>query len=1051
MSAGYELSPQQKRIFAQGLENSSAGLAILLEGVIEPRKIREIVQALVGRHEILRTAFQRRTGMKFPFQVVQESVQVSWDDVDLSALRRPEQRFRIQELLRDSSKLDIEKGPVTHAWWAKLADNRQALVLTFSVLCVDNASLNRIFSELSELLSGKALSPDVLQYADYSEWQNETLHKDDEESREAGPFWKRLENDPIPAPSLPFERKNAAGPHGWEETPLRFEFPDGSKTIEAILLACWQIFLWRMTGQQELVIGYRSDGRNHEEFAAGVGVFAKPLPVRSNFEQEPTFLDFSRESGKQLSAAIECQDYLSDELLGSHLPIGFALSRLAEEIAVNGVVLSEFARFVPSEFRLELRHTGRGDSWTPTLAFDPSYFRREVVAELAARFTALLRAAPSGESLVGTIAVMDEEERRKVVSDFNYTAAEYPADQCIHQLFETRAAQHPDRPALRFGDRELRYSELNQEANRIAHVLAQNGVRANVPVALCLERSAEMIVGLLGILKAGGCYVPLVPDNPKTRLAHQLSETGAPVLLTEQQHLDRLPQFKGKIICLDRDRELLAGAPETNPNVGVSPENLVYVIYTSGSTGAPKGVAVRHSNLVNYSHFICKRLDLDKYSDGLHFATVSTISADLGNTCIFPALISGGCLHVIGYELAMSPSLFADYVSHHPVDVLKITPSHLASLLDSRSSVLPRKYLILGGEAARWGLIELVRQAGSCAIFNHYGPTEATVGCCTFSVDHTDVSAWGPATVPIGRPIANDQVYIVDSRMQPVPVGVAGELCIGGTGLAQGYLNQPQQTAERFVHNPFSDDPAARLYRTGDLARFLPDGNIEFLGRIDQQVKIRGFRVEPAEIEAVVKRHASVKQAAVVPYDDKTGEKWLAAYVVGRCRAEELRAFLAQELPDYMVPASFVLLDSLPLTSNGKLDMRALPSPEQQIAEREFVAPRTPEEEKLAGIWKKVLKLDHVGITDNFFELGGHSLLATQIISRIRSGFKVQMQLYSFLQNPTIAALAEQISQCPAIESEEDEMTRLLQELEGISEEEAERLLAAELEKDKRN
>jgi len=644
------------------------------------------------------------------------------------------------------------------------------------------------------------------------------------------------------------------------------------------------------------------------------------------------------------------------------------------------------------------------------------------------------------------LPIMSDAEVRKVQVEFNRTAADYPRDKCIHELFEAQVAQHPERPALRCGERVLTYAELNSQANQIAHLLRKNGVGANIAVALCVERSLEMITGLLGILKAGGCYVPLVPDSPKARLARQLDETRTPVILTQQKYLHVLPEFGGTTLCLDRDAELLANSPDSNPAVNVSPRDLVYVIYTSGSTGTPKGVAVRHFNLVNYSHFIGRWLALEQHPEGLHFATVSTISADLGNTCVFPSLISGGCLHVIDYETAMAPALFAEYVLRHPFDVLKITPSHLSSLLNNDGSMLPRKALILGGEAARWDLVERVRKIGTCAVLNHYGPTEATVGCCTFNPKTSDVRAWEPATMPIGRPIANDEIYIVDRRMQPVPIGVAGELCIGGVGLAQGYLNQPQQTAERFVRNPFSGNPEGRLYRTGDLARFLPDGNIEFLGRIDAQVKIRGFRVEPAEIESVLKRHPAVEQAAVVSYDSEAGDKRLAAYVVARSqvRPEDFRAFLLQELPEYMVPSAFVLIDSLPLTANGKLDVRALPSPEQQALVSQGVAPRTPEEKKLALIWQEVLRLERVGVTDNFFELGGHSLLATQIISRIRNSFRVQMPLQIFLQNPTIAAMAAQIGQCPTIESEQEEMARLLQELEGISEEEAERLLAAE-------
>ena len=1059
MSAGYELSPQQRQIFWRQREYTTVGLAILLEGNANVASLREGIQALVDRHEILRTSFQRRAGMKFPFQVVQERAELPWNEIDLSALPDSRQRSRIEELLGDASKINIESGPVVWAGLVKLDAGRHVLALTFSSLCVDRSSLNNLFSEIQTHLAGTTLAHDILQYADYSEWQKEWLRKDDEEAKPAVEFWKALAFQSIPGLNLPLESKSLAGSASGETVPVPLDTTTlrglGGYELENFLFACWQAFLWRMTGRQEFVIGYVSDGRNHEEFAEGVGVFRKTLPIRVAVEEKSTFVELLRESGEQLASARERQDYFAADLIHDHIPVGFAFETLSEKAAAGDVMISEFGRApVASDSRLQLRCSRVGGSLVLALDFDPSRIAGNIARQFAEAFSILCGAAASSHSSpVGALPIISEAMRRKVIIEFNQTAADYPKDKCLHQLFEEQAARHPNRPALCFGESELSYFELNRRANQIAHILRQSGVGPNVPVALCLERSAEMIVALLGVLKAGGCYVPLIPDNPKARLAHQLSETGAPVVLTQQKHVDRVPQFQGKVFCLDHDGDLLASAPDGNPGVEMSPENMVYVIYTSGSTGAPKGVAVRHSNLVNYSCFICQRLELEKYPEGLHFATVSTIGADLGNTCIFPALISGGCLHVIGYELAMSPALFREYASRHPIDVLKITPSHLSTLLDSDAalSVLPRKYLVLGGEAARWSLIEQVRKSGKCAIFNHYGPTEATVGCCTFSVDRAqEVNPWEPATVPIGRPIANDQVYILDRRMQPVPVGVAGELSIGGAGIAPGYLKQPEQTRECFVPNPFSDDPAARLYRTGDLARFLPDGNIEFLGRIDQQVKIRGFRVEPAEIESVLKRYDRVKQAAIVPFDDKSGAKRLAAYVVAAdTRAEEVRAFLSQELPDYMVPAAIVRVDSLPLTPNGKLDLRALPSPEQQAPVRDMVAPRTADEEKLAGIWQNVLKLERVGVSDNFFELGGHSLLATQIIARIRNTFHVQMPLHTLLQNPTISALAEEIGHCPAIESEQQEMARLLQELEGISEEEAERLLAAELQKDK--
>jgi amino acid adenylation domain-containing protein len=491
---------------------------------------------------------------------------------------------------------------------------------------------------------------------------------------------------------------------------------------------------------------------------------------------------------------------------------------------------------------------------------------------------------------------------------------------------------------------------------------------------------------------------------------------------------------------------LLDGEPTSNPESGAKPSDLVCIIYTSGSTGVPKGVAARHSNLANYIQFIVQRLG---YPHGWHFATVSTISAILGNTSVFGSLMSGGCLHVIDYETALAPNLFADYVAKYPIDVMKIAPSQLSTLLNGSEGrrIVPRQYLAVGGEKFTWELVEQIRANGSCKVMNHYGPTE-TMGCCTFVADDHDFRDWKPATVPLGRPMSNQQLYIVDRYLRPVPVGVPGELCMSGAGLTDGYFNQPNQTAERFVPNPFSTDKTSRLYRTGDLARFLPDGNIEFLGRIDHQVKIRGFRVEPAEVEAVLGKLPNIKQAVVVPEDNSAGEKLLAAYVVpsGAVQSSDIYALLRQKLPEYMVPSRMLLLESLPLNRNGKVDLPALAGlqADDKSKERELAAPRNAVEEQLTAIWKEVLKQDKIDIHDNFFELGGHSLLATQVISRIRSTFGLQLPIMDLLLSPTIAELSEKISQHPDLVLTDEETERLLRELEGMSDEEAESLLAPE-------
>ena len=1063
VTAGFQLSPQQKHLWSLSAgQPAAAQVAVLLEGKLEFERLKTSLLSLVDRHEILRTIFPRNPGMKFPFQVVSDRSAMPWNEEDLRGLDSARQTQRIEQLWTQGTQLDLEHAPALRACLAALADDRCLLMLSLPGLCADDTTLRNLVTELQGLYAGSPQSDaDPLQYADYSEWQNELVQKNDEEAAAAKQYWKQHDFSAIPPLALPFEARAEAEEACQPETvtvPLDHEF---FKRLDAalsgdpagFLLAGWQVLLWRLTGQVEVSLGVVSDGRSHEELGGAMGLFAKALPLYANFEAPRSFADVVKQVKQSRSEAIEFQDYL--DLTGQDWANGFSVEEKCPKQQAGGVAFSiSQQRCFSNRFRLQLRCMVDDGAWSAELLYDRAHFQREVVERLAQRLGILLAAAAADPSRQASVLpIMDATERQAILVGFNQTAADFPRDQCIHHLFEDQAARTPDRPALRCGEDEFSYAALNVAANRIAHLLRQRGVKANVPVGLCVERSAEMIIGLLGILKAGGCYVPLVPDNPKARLAHQFAETAAPVVITQQKLLDRLPEFGGETICLDRDRGLLEKQPDGNPERNNSPEDLVYVIYTSGSTGIPKGVAVRHFNLVNYSHFICRRLRLDQHPQVLHFATVSTISADLGNTCVFPALISGGCLHVIGFEMAMAANLFAGYAAAHPIDVLKITPSHLTTLLNAAEgkAVLQRQYLVLGGEASSWHLVERIQQSGNCAVINHYGPTEATVGCCTFAVRENDVAAWAPATIPIGRPIANDEIYILDQHLEPTPIGVPGELCIGGTGLAKGYLNQPQQTAERFIPHPFSKITSARLYRTGDLARFLPDGNVEFLGRIDHQVKIRGFRVEPAEIEAVLKQHPAVRQSVIVPYQDKSGEKRLAAYIVAAKppASEDLRAFLLQQLPDYMVPSAFVALEALPLTANGKVDLRALPSPEEGQAkvEREFVAPRNPAEEKLVGIWTEVLKLERVSVNDNFFELGGHSLLATQIISRIRNAFRVQLPLHSFLETPTVAGLAEKISHCPPAETEEEEMARLLGELDGLSDEEAERLLAAEAEK----
>ena len=572
-----------------------------------------------------------------------------------------------------------------------------------------------------------------------------------------------------------------------------------------------------------------------------------------------------------------------------------------------------------------------------------------------------------------------------------------------------------------------------------------------------MERSIEMVVSLLAILKAGAAYLPIDPLLPTERMGLMLEGARSPILLTQDQQLAYLPQTASRVICVDADSDATATESDENPDSGATPDNLMYVLFTSGSTGLPKAVMIEHRQMANYLQSIVERLDL---VPGMSYATVSTIAADLGNTVIYPSLCTGGCLHIISRERAGDPARFSEYFGQQAIDCLKIVPSHMEALLSCShpEQVLPRRRLIFGGEASTWELIERVGGlAPECRILNHYGPTETTVGVLTYRVVPPGVPR--AAGVPLGTPLANLRIYLLDGQARPVPIGVAGELHVAGAGLARGYLNRPEATAERFIPDPFSGERGSRLYRTGDLARWLPDGTVEFLGRIDDQVKIRGFRVEPGEIAGALEQYPGLRRAVVVARQEPTGERRLVAYVVpgtagvmaaasaggGRLTrpvddpavsVAELRGFLAAKLPEHMIPAAFVLLDELPLTANGKVDRRALPAPDQarpDLRER-FVAPRNAVEEVVAAIWREVMGVERIGVFDSFFDLGGHSLMATQVIATVRDEFQIELPLRIMFEAATVAHMAEAIIAGEPVAGQAEKIARVLLQVAAMPE-----------------
>ena len=621
--------------------------------------------------------------------------------------------------------------------------------------------------------------------------------------------------------------------------------------------------------------------------------------------------------------------------------------------------------------------------------------------------------------------ILSASERKQLLVEWNDTAVAYPKDKSIQALFEEQVDKASDAMAVICGEERLTYGVLNARVNQLAHYLKGMGVGPEMCVGICVERSVEMVIGFLGILKAGGVYVPLDPRHPLERLAYMLQDAGVSVLLTQKRLEERLPGSGGIVVYLDQEDPLMAGESRENLVAEVNGGNLAYVIYTSGSTGRPKGVEITHAGLTNVCQEKIQRFGLEPGSRVLQFAS---LNFDASIFEMGMALSSGGTLHIADVEPGMK---LLDYLSQNRITHMTLTPSTLA--------VLPWKelpdlgVLCVAGEACSTELIK--KWAAGRRFYNLYGPTETTI--------------WATATPPlepdstahIGGPIANTQVYITGGEMELLPKGMVGELCIGGDGLARGYLNRPELTAEKFVPNPFEGvQPGERLYKTGDLCRYLEVGKIEYLGRMDHQVKIRGFRIELGEIEAQLREHPDVREAVVLAREDEPGQKRLVGYVVfqtdSQIKGSELRSHLQERLPDYMVPSAIVILERLPLTANGKVDRKALPAPERQ-ANTEYVAPRNELEKLIAGVWCETLRVEKVGITDNFFDLGGHSLLAIKVITQIAKTFQFEVPLKPLFDNPTVAGFAAVVAQCRE-EAERREQLELLKRIESQTEEETE-------------
>ncbi|MBE9167114.1 thioester reductase domain-containing protein [Pleurocapsales cyanobacterium LEGE 06147] len=1076
---GFQLSPQQKRLWLLQ-QNSSiylAQAAILVEGIVDLNILKEAIQKISDRQEILRTNFHRSSAITIPFQVIAETSQPLWKTIDLSELNKSEQKQKFSELFaaERSCSSNLERDCLLHLLLVPFSRSFHILILTLPTLCADSQTINNLILEISQsyslCLQGKDFLEEPIQYIQFSEWQNELLTEDAENGRE---YWQQQQ---LKQQSLILPGELSCYQNRELELSLYSSKIDNqlfkqinwaiakyNTNFSTFIFACWYILIWKLTNKSTIAIANLFTGRKYEELENTFGLLANFLPVTCTIAKQFTFREILSNLEKNLYQAEQYQEYYLGEDINSEtpeLPIGFEFEKFPTKYDADGVSFSLYRKDVCLEnFKIKLACWQQQDSLITDFHYDTNRFSSDSIARLATQFQTLVESIIANpEATVGELTILDRQQRHQLLVEFNNNRANYPKDKCIHQLFEIQVNKTPNEIAVVFESEKLTYSQLNQKANRLANYLKQTGVKPETLVGLYTERSLDTIIGLLGILKAGAAYLPLDPALPTEGLAFRLQDANVSILLTQQTLLSKIPANTECVICLDTDWETIARENLENLQTTVQPDNLVYAIYTSGSTGTPKAVAIEHGQLVNYLYSIVERLNL---STGASFATVSTFAADLGNTAIFPALCTGGCLHIISQETASDPQALTNYCQRYSIDYLKIVPSHLSALLASspQGDFLPRKQLILGGEASNWELIAKIKQQkNDCQIVNHYGPTETTVGVLTYQIEpesdrksvlhhhemvkvDRETRRLGDGenifysnqkitpTVPIGKPLPNTQVYVLDEQLQPIPIGVPGELYIGGVQVSRGYLNRPELTKEKFIKNPFIEQLTSDnkhllpfLYKTGDRVRYLPDGNIEFLGRIDRQVKIRGFRIELGEIETKLQQHSGVQSAVVIAKEESLDNKRLIAYIITDPQfrllhrnqetaiAKELRSFCLTQFPEYMIPSAFVTLKALPLTANGKVDYQALPTPEQTRPELEqlYIAPRSPLEQQLAKIWTEVLGLEKIGIHDDFFELGGHSLLITQLLAKVRNAFKVELPLKDLFDAPTIADLAERL------------------------------------------
>ncbi|HEY0603024.1 MAG TPA: amino acid adenylation domain-containing protein [Herpetosiphonaceae bacterium] len=1066
-----------------------------LAGQLELPAIRSALQQVIERHESLRTTFS--ADGEFQYIVTSMPVDVPLTDITHIDSERRESLATalIDEEIRQP--FDLVTGPLLRARLLKLQEQEHLFVLTIHHIITDGWSADIIIQELSALYSAactgaQAQLPAPMQFREYIEW----VERQESSSimAEAETYWLSRFADHVPVLELPTDRPRPpvqTFPRDRSSTRVDPQLHDALKQLAAqqgstlfmLLLSGFNLFLHRLTGQNDLVVGVPAAGQLPMGHTYFIGYCINILSLRSTIAEGDRFTGYLRAVRRMLLEAYEYQHYAFGKLV-KQLNLGRDLSRSplvsvlfnwekgrADSSGGSGLEMFGLeAEIVPSlsgfsAFDMSINVIDTDTDLVLQCDYNTDLFDAETIQRWLRHYETLLQAiADDPQRRLMELPLLSSAEQQRMLVDWNTTHTETLADQCLHGLFEAQAQRTPDAVAAIFatdhpahaGQTQLTYHELNSRANQLAHELRARGVGPEVTVGVCVDRSLELAVAVLGILKAGGICVPIDPDYPRDRLAFMLRDSGAPIVLTRQNLRDRLAAATAQSLCLDAAWPEISRQPETNPHDLVAPANAAYAIYTSGSTGTPKGALLTHKALVNYTFAVTPQLKLTPDDRVLQFAS---LSFDVVIEELFPAWAAGAAVVFHGKGTLMSAAEFEYLLADAQITVVELPVAYWHTWVDDllrRGDAVPPslRLVLLGCEKPDPGHIASWQRFG-IPLINVFGLTETAI---TSTVSHLAVDEQLAVEMPIGRPVAHTQVYVLDKHLAPVPVGVAGNLYIGGTGLARGYLNRIDLTAERFIPNSFSAIPGDRLYRTGDLARYRPDGNLDFLGRSDYQVKVRGFRIELGEIEAALRQHPEVAETIVLARQDRPGDTRLVAYLVPFDQsllggtdapieagsqpeglAQRVRAQLETSLPGYAIPSAFVVLDALPLTANGKVDRAALPAPTFESQQgTSFVAPRTPVEQQLAELWSQVLGVDRVGIHDNFFDLGGDSLQVIRLVAKIRDSFQQALQARVLFEHPTIADLADVIEQSQPRPADGDSLEQLIA---ALSPEERARLL----------